>query len=193
MELILVRHGLPLHSTETSNPPLSPAGREQSRLVAQALSAERVDAVFSSTMIRAVQTAEPFAALADLPIQQRDGICEFDRGTGSYVPMEQLKRENYPAWKAFVDGGLNVDIGAFQKEVVETLDAVIKSHAAKRVVVFCHGGVVNVWAAHVLGMPPRLFFEPDYTSVHRFLCASAGQRNLVSLNERAHLKAMAPA
>ena len=193
MELILVRHGLPVRSAETSNPPLSAEGHQQSRLVAQALSAERIDAVFSSTMIRAVQTAEPFAALAGLPIEQRDGICEFDRGTGGYVPMEQLKRENYPAWKAFVDGGLNVDIGAFQSEVVETLDAVIKSHAGKRVVVFCHGGVVNVWAAHVLGMPPRLFFEPDYTSVHRFLCAGTGQRNLVSLNERAHLKAMAPA
>jgi probable phosphoglycerate mutase len=32
-----------------------------------------------------------------------------------------------------------------------------------------------------------MFFEPVYTSVHRFLCASSGQRNLVTLNERHHL------
>lgn len=192
MELILIRHGLPVHSTESSNPPLSDEGHEQSRLVAGWLARERIDAVFSSTMQRAVQTAEPYAALANHRIQQRDGICEFDRGTGRYIPMEQLKREDYPAWKAFVDGGLNVDIAAFQKEVVETLEAIVIGHPGKRVVVFCHGGVVNVWAAHVLGMPPRLFFEPVYTSIHRFLCAGSGQRNLVSLNETAHLRVAAP-
>jgi probable phosphoglycerate mutase len=54
-------------------------------------------------------------------------------------------------------------------------------------VVFCHGGVINTWTTHVLGMQPRMFFEPVYTSVHRFLCASSGQRNLVTLNERHHL------
>jgi probable phosphoglycerate mutase len=49
--------------------------------------------------------------------------------------------------------------------------------------------VINVWTAHVLGMPARLFFEPAYASLHRYLCARSGQRNLVSLNEVAHLKA----
>ena len=53
---------------------------------------------------------------------------------------------------------------------------------------FCHGGVINVWTAHVLGMAPRLFFEPVYASVHRYLCARSGERNLVSLNETAHLQ-----
>ena len=41
---------------------------------------------------------------------------------------------------------------------------------------------------HVLGMAPRLFFEPAYTSLHRYLCARSGERNLVSLNETAHLQ-----
>ncbi len=62
------------------------------------------------------------------------------------------------------------------------------AHPGQRVAVFCHGGVINVWTAQVLKMPPRLFFEPDYTSIHRFMCARSGQRNVVSLNERAHLR-----
>ena len=56
--------------------------------------------------------------------------------------------------------------------------------------VFCHGGVINVWAAHVLGMKPRVFFEADYTSINRFICARSGQRSVVSLNERAHLRSV---
>jgi probable phosphoglycerate mutase len=47
--------------------------------------------------------------------------------------------------------------------------------------------VINVWAAHVLGIEPRVFFEADYTSLNRFLAARSGQRAVVSLNERAHL------
>jgi probable phosphoglycerate mutase len=56
------------------------------------------------------------------------------------------------------------------------------------VAVFCHGGVINVWTAHVLGLAPRLFFEPGYTSVHRYMCARSGQRNVLALNERGHLR-----
>jgi probable phosphoglycerate mutase len=187
MELILVRHGLPERRADTSDPPLNALGREQAVRVARYLARERVDAVFSSTMLRAIQTAEPFAAQGGHTVLQREGIVEFDREAGAYIPMEELKREDYAAWKAFAAGDHGADIGAFQDKVVETLEAIVAASAGKRVAVFCHGGVVNVWTAYVLGMAPRLFFEPVYASVHRYLCASTGERNVVSLNERSHL------
>ena len=189
MKLILVRHGLPERRHDTADPPLSAVGRDQAERVARYLARDRIDAVFASTMLRAIQTAEPFAAQSGQTIATRDGIVEFDRGTGAYIPMEELKRENYPAWQAFAAGDHGADIVSFQHKVVETLEAIVVAHPGQTVAVFCHGGVVNVWAAHVLGMPPRLFFEPVYASVHRYLCASTGQRNVVSLNERHHLMA----
>ena len=188
MELLLIRHGLPVRADDTSDPPLSEIGREQARRVAQRLTGEPIDAVFSSTMRRAIETAEPFAISAGHAVAVRDGIVEYDRGGGAYVPMEELKRDDYAAWKAFVDGGYGVDIGAFQALVVETLEEIIAAHPGKNVAVFCHGGVINVWTAHILGMAPRLFFEPAYASLHRYLCARSGERNLVSLNDVAHLR-----
>ena len=188
MDLVLIRHGLPERREDTADPPLTPEGLDQAMRVAELLSGESVDAVFSSTMVRAIQTAEPYAALSGHDIQLREGIVEFDRGTGQYVPMEVLKRDDYEAWKAFVSGGYQMDISTFQKAVVDTIEDVIATNPGKTVAVFCHGGVINVWTAHILGMAPRLFFEPGYASVHRYLCARSGERNLVSLNERAHLK-----
>jgi probable phosphoglycerate mutase len=187
MELILVRHGLPERSEDTSDPPLSAIGRDQAERVARYLACDKIDAVYSSTMLRAIQTAEPFAAQSGQKIVTREGICEFDRGTGAYIPMEQLKRDDYPAWKAFASGEHGADIVGFQKTVVETLEPIVEANAGRTVAVFCHGGVVNVWTAHVLGMAPRLFFEPVYASVHRYMCARTGERNVVSLNERCHL------
>lgn len=188
MELVLIRHGLPVRSDESSDPPLSAVGRHQARRVAERLLEEPFDAVFASTMLRAIETAEPFAAAAGHPVQQREGIVEFDRATGTYIPMEELKREDYARWKALADGQHEMDIDAFHAEVARTLEQIIVSHPGKRVAVFCHGGVINVWTAYVLGMPPRLFFQPDYASVHRYLCASTGQRNIVSLNDVGHLR-----
>ena len=85
-------------------------------------------------------------------------------------------------------GGQGADVAQFQKTVVTALEDIVVRHPSKNVAVFCHGGVINVWTAHVLGMTPRLFFEPGYTSVHRYLCARSGERNLVSLNDLAHLR-----
>jgi probable phosphoglycerate mutase len=188
MELVLIRHGLPERRADTDDPPLTAEGLDQAARVARLLARERVDAVFASTMTRAVQTAEPFAASSGHELQTRPGIVEFDRGSGAYIPMEELKRDDYEAWKALAAGNHDIDIFGFQKSVVETLEEIIASHASKTVAVFCHGGVVNVWTAHVLGMEPRLFFEPAYASVHRYLCARSGERNIISLNERAHLR-----
>jgi probable phosphoglycerate mutase len=188
MELILIRHGLPVRSAETDDPPLSEEGHDQARRAARWLAAERIDAVFSSPMLRALQTAEPFVAQSGLTLATHPGIVEFDRGSGAYVPLEELKREDYAAWRAFAEGNFDVDIFAFSNSVTAALEEIVAAHAGKRVAVFCHGGVVNVWTAHVLKMEARLFFEPGYASIHRYLCAGTGQRNIVALNERAHLR-----
>ncbi len=194
MELILVRHGLPERvelQSGKADPPLSVVGRQQALHVAQWLSGERIDRVYASTMQRARQTAEPFAERKGLEVRLEEGVVEFDRHASSYVPMEELKAQDYAAWKAFVDGGYTqgLDIHQFHATVVNALERLIGIHAGERIAVFCHGGVINVWTAHVLGLTPSLFFEPAYTSIHRYLCARTGERNIVSLNETAHLRA----
>lgn len=188
MELILVRHGRPERSEATSDPHLSPLGHDQAQRVARWLSDDDIDAVWSSTMRRAVQTAEPFAAKVGHTIRTHAGIVEFDQSSGVYIPTEELKRENFAAWQAMATGGHRVDMGAFQARVVAGLEEIVAAHPGQKVAVFCHGGVINVWATHVLGLAPRIFFEADYTSINRFVCARAGQRSVLSLNERAHLR-----
>lgn len=188
MELILIRHGRPERSEATADPHLSPLGHEQAARAARWLADDAIDAVWSSTMRRAIQTAEPFAAQAGHQIRQHPGIVEFDQASGVYIPTEELKRENFALWQSMATGGHGVDMGAFQARVVKAMEEIVAAHPGHKVAVFCHGGVINVWTAHVLGMKPRVFFEADYTSINRFVCARQGQRSVVSLNERAHLR-----
>ncbi len=53
----------------------------------------------------------------------------------------------------------------------------------------CHGGVINVAMAVVLGLDRHLWFEPHYTSLSRMVASRSGVRSVASLNERAHLEA----
>ncbi|MBP6014652.1 MAG: histidine phosphatase family protein [Alphaproteobacteria bacterium] len=188
MELILIRHGRPERSEATSDPHLSPLGHDQAARVARWLEHETVDAVWSSTMRRAVQTAEPFAAKAGHTIREHAGIVEFDQAAGTYIPTEELKRENFALWQQMATGAHGVDMNAFQARVVAGMEEIVAAHPGHRVAVFCHGGVINMWATHVLGLAPRIFFEADYTSINCFACARSGQRGVMSLNERAHLR-----
>ena len=148
-----------------------------------------IDAIYASPLQRAIETAEPFAKRSGLNVVIEDDVSEFDRDSSTYIPMEELKAQDYEAWKAFVNGGYgdDVDMLSFQATVVRGVESIIDRHSGERVAVFCHGGVVNMWASHVLEPPPRLFTNVGYASVSRFLCASTGERSLVSLNETQHL------
>jgi probable phosphoglycerate mutase len=84
---------------------------------------------------------------------------------------------------------LTVDFAQFQRTVVDAIEGIVAHNAGRRVALFCHGGVINSWASHVIRHSQPFIFQPDYTSVSRFLAASSGERNLVSLNEIGHLTA----
>lgn len=59
------------------DPPLSPAGIEQSQLLAHKFSGEPIDAIFTSPFLRTIQTAAPIAHLLQLSIQLEWGLCEW--------------------------------------------------------------------------------------------------------------------
>ncbi len=80
------------------------------------------------------------------------------------------------------------DFAEFHTHAVAALGEISRRHSGERVLVVCHGGVINVWAADVLGLGPRLFFEPGYTSINRFRVARSGERSVGSLNELGHLR-----
>ncbi|MEZ5407196.1 MAG: histidine phosphatase family protein [Acidimicrobiales bacterium] len=190
MELILVRHARPEHIIDAdgpADPPLTDVGHRQARAVAAWLAAEPLDALYTSPLVRARQTAAPIERLLGLEAVPVHGVREYDAADTSYVPIEVLRADK-DAWRRYVLEEAGIDRTAFGDEVAGALEDLIDRHRGQRIVVVCHGGVINAWAARVLGMVPTLFFNPDYTSINRFMAASSGERSVVSLNETAHLR-----
>jgi probable phosphoglycerate mutase len=196
VELILVRHGLPDRIAPgevegPADPGLSPEGWRQSECLAAWLADERIDAVYSSPMNRARETAFPLARLLGIDVIVRDGLTEWDRGLGYYLPMEEQKATGHADWQALVNRdwtAMPIDVFAFRENVTATIDGIAADHPAETVVVVCHGGVINAYTSAVLGLPDPLFFEPVYSGFTRVLVSRSGVRSIKSLNEAPHLR-----
>lgn len=196
MELVLVRHAEPVRVAPGSvdgpaDPPLTPAGREQSERLAAWLAHEQIDAIVASPLRRALETAAPLADAIGLEVEVLDGIAEYDWRADHYIPTEELARANDWRWRAMLDGRWE-ELGGdppevFRSRVCDAVDDLVARHPGRRVVVVCHGGVINCAVAQVIGLDQLLWFNPAYTSVNRVLASQAGVRSLVSLNDTAHL------
>jgi probable phosphoglycerate mutase len=196
VQLLLIRHALPVRveheDGRSADPPLSEVGHGQTARMASWLADEPLDRIYSSPMRRAHQTALVLAETKGIEIELEPRLTELDRETDRYIPMEELKRTDYPAWTQFVRDGYpsGPELEQFQHNVVAGLEEIVASNSGRRVAVVCHAGVINIWAAFVLGLELRLFFHPDYTSLNRFVAARSGERSVESLNERAHLRGL---
>jgi len=190
MELIIIRHGRPErieNAAGPADPPLTEVGIKQAEAVAVWLLGEQIDSIYVSPMRRARETSEPLERLSGMEASVVAGIREFDDDADRYIPMEELKADK-EAWRAWLAENRETRRDEFYAEVLAALAGIAADNRGKRVAVVCHGGVINTWAADVLGMGPQMFFAPDYTSVNRFMVASTGERSVASLNDIGHLR-----
>jgi probable phosphoglycerate mutase len=194
MELVLIRHGLP-QRVETgdgspADPSLSDLGKQQANCMADLLGKEQFHRLYASPMKRAYETAVPLASASGLTVDLEDGIAEFDQESASYIPMEELKQVDYARWRSLMEDGYDDPqaFGTFCDRVITSMERIVAENSGKKVAIVCHGGVINVWTSHVIGFPPRLFFNPDYTSINRFMAAGSGERSVISLNDANHLR-----
>jgi probable phosphoglycerate mutase len=196
MELVLVRHGEPVRIDEgdvegPADPGLTERGHDQAARVAAWLAADGVDAIVTSPLRRARETAAPLATALGIEPEVDPGVSEYDATAGHYIPIEELRAAKDERWYATIEGRWadvgGIDPAEFQRQVVPAFDALIERHAGRRVAVMTHGGVINVFLAHVLGIERLLWFHPEYTSISRVHAARGGARSVATVNETAHL------
>ena len=164
--------------------------------MANYLSTERIDAVYTSPLRRASETAAPLARAFGLDPVVEEDVAEYDRHASEYVPMEELKASGDPRFHEFTSGlefatgvGLD-DHEEFRDRVLSSLGRIIEAHPSQTVAVVCHGGVINLFLASILGLAldPPGFFYPNYTSINRVAASRSGVRSIVTVNETAHLR-----
>jgi len=73
--------------------PLSPRGRRQAEATAQALASEKFDAIYSSDLPRAIETANPLARLTGAPLETTDALRERSVGVMEGLTFEEAAEQ----------------------------------------------------------------------------------------------------
>jgi 2,3-bisphosphoglycerate-dependent phosphoglycerate mutase len=196
VQLVLIRHALPVRAhveSGTADPELAGLGREQADALARFLEAETVDAIASSPMLRAQQTASPLSRSLKLPVDIHDDLAEYDSDQQSYVPVHELREADPVLWQQMLRGDMpdHVDLDAFRARVIGALERIVDAHPGRRTVaVFCHAGVINAALSGYLEIARALPFAMDYCGVSRILAGRDGRRAVLSVNETGHVRSL---
>ncbi len=166
--LYFVRHGESISNKEKifhgARAPLTAAGKEQAEAVAERFTRIGIDALVSSSYIRARETAEPIAHVLGLPIEESDLFVECRRpslqagkahGDPGMIEMSSELIENYSK-----NGYRHSDEENFDDIKARALRAVafLEQHPAERICITTHGIFLRaLFCAFVDG--------PDFTGV----------------------------
>ena len=204
--LTLVRHGqsqagdpenpFPLVDGH-GNPPLTDLGHAQARAVGERLRAERVDAIYASSLVRTQETAAPLADHLALDVRIEPELREVFLGEWEGgVFRKMIHDATHPAvaeWRATGDWGAVPGAETNAELTERCARAVHRIHDAHRghhVVAFVHGGVI----AALLSVATRGVLAAtagaDNGSIHR-LCLTADQWILRGFNDCGHLDGVA--
>jgi probable phosphoglycerate mutase len=147
--VVLARHGEAAYETELlmdHGGTLTATGRAQARELGEKLRAEKVAHVYSSTISRAVQTAELAAAVLEVEVTVREGLVELALGDAHGQPAGTgIFTDELRAW---VDGDVDARAPGSEsaveiaKRVREVLDDLADQHRGETVLVVSHGGAI---------------------------------------------------
>lgn len=170
--------------------PLTPGGRAQAEALGERLAAGRLDAVHTSPVRRARETARAIAAAGGLAETLVPELDEIDFGSWAGKSFAELAGD--PAWQdwntrraqASPPGGETMR--CVQQRVLAHLRTAARRGAGAVIAMVSHADVIRAAVAGVLGLPLGriLGFDVDPASVTRIAAGDWGER-VMSLNERA--------
>jgi 2,3-bisphosphoglycerate-dependent phosphoglycerate mutase len=150
--------------------PLSEVGRAQAGSLSQALPEGRFSALYSSDLLRVRQTAAPAAERLGLEPRLDPALRERHYGTFQSLTFAELKAsrpEDYARYEArdpAFDFGGGESLRDFSARALACLTAIAERHAGEEVLVFTHGGVLEMAYRRAMGMDlsaPRDFTTPN--------------------------------
>jgi len=175
VKLCIVRHGETAWNAEGRvqgqlDVPLSDAGHAQARALAQALAKERFDAVYSSDLVRVQQTAAPLCAILGLTPILDARLRERHYGVFQGMTYADAKArlpadyERFRAKEPDYDFQTGECLRAFERRCLAFFHDLLEKETGKRVLVFTHGGVLEILYRHATGRglsTPRDFEIPN--------------------------------
>jgi probable phosphoglycerate mutase len=203
VRLLLIRHGRVDFTSKDFvesprgrqyDPPLDDRGGEQARRLAARLRLmETPVAIATSPFRRCMETLEPFLMASGLEAQPLDDLGEvfigkweglgFEEIVGKDEDLARRFRDQEPMFSLAPGGESGQEL---RQRVVPAVESLLDGLTDGIVVVVAHGGVINAYLGHVMGIEHDMFFLPENASINSVL-ADSNRREVRFLNDVRHL------
>jgi 2,3-bisphosphoglycerate-dependent phosphoglycerate mutase len=148
--LILARHGETDWNRDGrfqghADPPLNERGREQAASLAESLAKERVDAIYSSDLRRAHETALFVAERKGLDVVVDPDLRERDVGEWSGLTLPEIEERFPDELRRFREEGASIGESreALSQRVLAAVRRIADAHPRGQILVVTHGGTLR--------------------------------------------------
>lgn len=202
-KLYLVRHGQSGGNVSGtfgghSPTPLSELGLEQAEITAKALAKERINIIYSSDLLRAVQTAEPLAEKLGLEINKTSAFRERHVGVLEGLTFNESKQQYPKDYYALINRDINHKItdGESYRHLLRrgtsALKEILQTNKGKRVVIFSHTGAICYLTLYLIGAINRHTKQTPWLvtsncGINRFEIRGRNNTRVLAINDTRHL------
>src|SRR5215212_9952250 len=204
--ILLIRHGESRGNAERrfgghTPTPLSELGHAQAEAAARALASENITAIYSSDLLRAVQTAEPLARETGLRVQQSSAFRERSVGLMEGLTFEEAAAAHPEEYAALLRRDFERVLagGESYRQLLDRasarLDRAVEQNPGGTVAVFSHTGTICILVLHLMGALDAPELKPVWISssncgVTRFAIQRGGLTRLLNANDTRHLSGL---
>ena len=199
--IYLIRHGQTAWNREEvfrgrADIPLNETGRKEALLTGEYLKGVKMDSVCSSSLSRAVETAEAIARCQDREVQILDGLIDIDFGRWQGVSHEEVREkygELYRQWKdtphlVRFPGGESLE--EVRERSLRAIHEAILNHAEETLVMVSHRVVNKIVLCGLLGLDNSHFWQIGQDTGCINILEFGEGFTLRRLNDSSHLAAI---
>ncbi|MEK7855048.1 MAG: histidine phosphatase family protein [Acidobacteriota bacterium] len=201
--LFLVRHGQSAGNAEGrfgghGPTPLSELGERQAKITAESLAKEGINAIFSSDLLRAVQTAEPLGKLLDVPVLTSKAFRERHVGVLEGLTFDESKANHPKDYLALVNRNIHhvITEGESYRHLLRRATTemweILRNHQGQRIAIFSHTGAICFLTLHLMGAIHRSTKQTPWLvtsncGINRFEVRGRNNIRVLALNDTRHL------
>jgi broad specificity phosphatase PhoE len=201
--MYLIRHGATANNDarpvrlqgRRTDPGLSDQGRDQAERTGAFFAQSDVDAVYSSPLRRARETAGAIATPHEVAVEIVEGLVEVDVGDWEGRPWDEVERANPEAYRLFMsDASVHPYLGGetittVRDRSLPVIQRLMAENTGRTIVAVAHNVVNRTCLAHWLGMPLKQYRSiPQDNCGINLLRYRGGKVKLVTLNAVEHLR-----
>jgi len=145
--------------------PLIEDGRRQAAALGRRMSSLKLEALYSSDLVRAYETAQIVASYHNKQVETVPELKELNFGEWEGLTHSEIKKKYPEELELWWNNPFSINVpggesfSELSKRAVNAIKKIVRKHRNGRVAVVTHGGVIRCIIGHTMGIAPSKYWR----------------------------------